>query len=337
LHFPAALKRKTLVCVLCFHKIALLHCSGAAGNRKNRPTVYFKWDVIVCPYNPNYSIGKAFFNPVMDHAQNRKMRIADRIEKFFHMLVDGVFRRWPRQPPPAHLLRSCRLISHRGEHDNLNRFENTLASFDAAVNAGVWGIELDLRWTRDLVPVVSHDPDTRRLFGPDTRIGQMTLATTKRKFPSIPTLSEVIDRYGGRVHLMMEIKTEPYPAPAVQSRRMQKQLAPLSPGKDFHLMSLHPDLFACFAFLPARAFVPIARFRIDRFSRMAAANEWGGIAGHCLLATDGLLSRHHRLGQGVGTGFADSRRCLFREVARGVDWVFSNRAAEMQAVCDQNP
>ncbi len=67
---------------------------------------------------------------------------------------------------------------------------------------------------------------------------------------------------------------------------------------------------------------------------MAASNGWGGIAGHYLLAANGLVTRHHRLGQGIGTGFADSRRCLFREVARGVDWVFSNRAAQMQAICD---
>ena len=73
---------------------------------------------------------------------------------------------------------------------------------------------------------------------------------------------------------------------------------------------------------------------IDRFSRLAAANGWGGLAGHYLLATDGLVNRHHRLGQAVGTGFADSRRCLYREVAREVDWIFSNRAARMQAICN---
>uniref|UniRef100_UPI003565E233 glycerophosphodiester phosphodiesterase n=1 Tax=Desulfosarcina sp. TaxID=2027861 RepID=UPI003565E233 len=208
-----------------------------------------------------------------------------------------------------------------------------LAAFDAAVDAGVWGIELDLRWTHDRVPVVSHDPDTRRLFNADARIDHMALDTIKKRFPSIPTLSEVIDRYGGRLHLMMEIKNEPYPAPAIQSRRLRKQLEALAPGKDFHLMGLHPALFGYFAFLPPGAFVPIARTRIDRFSRMAAAYRWGGIAGHYLLATPGVIARHHRLGQGVGTGFADSRRCLFREVARGVDWIFSNRAAQMQAIC----
>ena len=270
----------------------------------------------------------------MEHDLDRKVSMEEGVERIFHRLVNEVYRRWPRPTPPPHLLRSCRIISHRGEHDNRSRFENTLAAFDAAVDAGVWGIELDLRWTRDRVPVVFHDPDTRRLFNEDARIGHMALATIKERFPLIPTLSEVIDRYGGRLHLMMEIKNEPYPAPALQSRRMQKQLRVLSPGKDFHLMGLHPDRFGYFAFLPARAFVPIARIRIDRFSRMAASNGWGGIAGHYLLATNGLLTRHHRLGQGIGTGFADSRRCLFREVARGVDWVFSNRAAEMQAICD---
>jgi glycerophosphoryl diester phosphodiesterase len=284
-------------------------------------------------YTPSRRADKGFFDPVMNHDLNRKKRMEERVERLFHHLANGVCRRWPRSAPPAHLLSACRIISHRGEHDNLSRFENTLAAFDAAVNAAVWGIELDLRWTRDLVPVVFHDPDTRRLFNDDARIGRMTLATLKQKFPLIPTLAEVIDRYASRVHLMIEIKTELYPAPAMQSRRMQKLLGVLSPGTHFHLMGLHPGLFGYFDFLPANAFVPISRIRMDRFSRMAAAAGWGGIAGHYLLATNKLIARHHRLGQRVGTGFADSRRCLFREVTRGVDWIFSNRAAEMQAIC----
>lgn len=37
-------------------------------------------------------------------------------------------------------------------------------------------------------------------------------------------------------------------------------------------------------------------------------------------------------GQGVNTGFASSRFCLDRELGRGVDWIFSNHAAEMAAI-----
>ena len=269
----------------------------------------------------------------MDLERNRKSRMEERAEGVFHRLVDTVYHRWPRPVPPIHLLKACRIISHRGEHDNHSRFENTLAAFDAAVEVGVWGIELDVRWTHDLVPVVFHDPDTRRLFNEKATISHMALDTIKKKFPLIPTLSEVVDRYGGRLQLMMEIKAEAYSKPSIQSHRMKKELQHLTPQKDFHLMSLYPDMFGYFTFLPAKTFIPIARIRIDRFSRVAAAKQWGGLAGHYLLATNGLLIRHHQIGQGIGTGFADSRRCLFREVARGVDWIFSNRAAHMQAIC----
>ncbi|HSO19284.1 MAG TPA: glycerophosphodiester phosphodiesterase [Desulfosarcina sp.] len=240
-------------------------------------------------------------------------------------------RRWPRPAPPPHRLRSCRIVSHRGEHDNRDRFENTLPAFDAAADAGVWGIEMDIRWTRDLVPVVFHDPDARRLFGHGAPIAETTLEGIKQRFPLIPTLAEVVERYGGRLHLMLEIKHEPYRRPQDQARIMQKSLRGLAAGGDYHLMGLHPEMFAAFGSLPPRAFVPIARLRIDRFSRLAAARGWGGLAAHYLLATRGVVERHQRRGQGIGTGFVDSRQCLFREVSRGVDWIFSNRAAAMQA------
>jgi glycerophosphoryl diester phosphodiesterase len=261
-------------------------------------------------------------------------RLDERAEGIVLRLADRVMRRWPRPTPPRHLLANCRIISHRGEHDNRRRIENSLPAFDRAVAAGVWGLELDFRWTRDLVPVVFHDADTGRLFERCIRIADLPMDRIRQQFPLIPTLAEVIARYGGRQHLMLEAKHDVYPRPAVQSRRLKQMLKHLAPGRDFHVIGLQPEVFAHFGFLPASTFIPIARLRIDRFSRLAAANGWGGLAGHYLMATDGLVDRHHRLGQVVGTGFADSRRCLYREVARKVDWIFSNRAARMQAICN---
>jgi len=265
----------------------------------------------------------------------RTTRLAERLEAIFHRLVGAHFRRWPRPTPSKGRLANCRIVSHRGEHDNRTRLENTLAAFDAAADAGVWGIEMDIRWTRDLFPVVFHDPDTRRLFNSDTRIADISLDQVKSRFPVIPSLSEIVAGYGGRVHLMMEIKAAPCPDPARQARRLEQVLRHLVPGEDFHLMALHPHLFAPLVFFPPGSFLPIARMRLDRFSRLAVSRGWGGVTGHYLLAGNGIVRRHHRLGQGVGTGFADSRRCLYREAARGVDWIFSNRAAAMQAICSQ--
>jgi glycerophosphoryl diester phosphodiesterase len=108
-----------------------------------------------------------------------------------------------------------------------------------------------VRWTRDLVPVVFHDPDTRRLLAP--RIGRYRSngpGHMKKRFPLIPTLAAVVDRYGGRSHLMIELKAESYPAPSIQSRRMKRLLRHLDPGTDFHLMGLQPDLFGHFG-IPA--------------------------------------------------------------------------------------
>ena len=258
-----------------------------------------------------------------------------RAEDVFHHLSNRTMANWPRNRPSAHRLKRCRIVSHRGEHDNRLRLENTLPAFDAAADAGVWGIELDVRWTKDLLPVVFHDPDTRRLFSQEDRIGQMSLSTLKKRHPMVPTLEEVVKRYGKRMHLMMEIKKEPYPTPSLQSERMKKVIEKLSPVQDFHLMSLDPDMFTHFEFLPPATFIPIARVRIDRVSRQSMACGWGGLAGHYLMATNDMIFRHRRLNQGIGTGFADSRRCLYREAARGVDWIFSNRAARMQAICDR--
>ena len=263
-----------------------------------------------------------------------RTRWREGVEDLFHHLVDRLFRRWPRPAPAPHRLKSARIVSHRGEHDNRTCLENTLAAFDTAAAAGVWGLEMDVRWTRDLVPVIFHDACTRRLFAEPTAIRRLTRDALRHHFPLIPDLAEVIERYGGRQHLMLEIKAEPYPQPAIQSRRLKAQLQYLAPGRDFHLMSLDPEMFDCFDFLPATAFIPIARLRIDRASRLAGRRGWAGLAGHYLAASNRIVRRHHRLGQRIGTGFADSRRCLYREVARGVDWIFSNRAAAMQRLCE---
>ncbi|GAB6906785.1 Glycerophosphoryl diester phosphodiesterase family protein [Desulfosarcina cetonica] len=252
------------------------------------------------------------------------------IETHFHRWVDEGLRRWPRPVPPPYRLRACRIVSHRGEHDNRTCLENTLPAFDAAVKGGVWGIELDVRWTRDQVPVVFHDADTKRLYGEAMPIAGMSLDVLKRRFPAIPTLASVVKRYGGRVHLMIEVKD---PAGKL-ARRLEVLLRCCRPGHDYHLMSLNPAVLDHFSAVPPTALLPIARLRMDRFSRQAIRADWGGVTGHLLAATQSMLDRHHRLGQRVGTGFVDSPGALFREVARGVDWLFSNRAVAMQRICD---
>ena len=258
------------------------------------------------------------------------MYLLERFEKLLLPMIDGIYGRLPQPHPSAERLQSCRIISHRGEHDNRHVFENTLESFDAAVAQGVWGIEFDLRWTRDMQPVVVHDADLRRVFGRDLRVGDCRLQDLKKACPHLPTLAEVVDRYGGKVHLMMELKAEAYPDPSRQNRILGEIFEALRPDLDFHLLSLEPDMFGLITFAPATAFVPVARLNFPDLCRRAMQKGYGGVAGHYALVTDAAIQRLHAAGQKVGTGYPRSRNCLFREIHRGVDWIFSNRAGEVQ-------
>ncbi len=261
------------------------------------------------------------------------MKPAAAIENFFSAATDRILARWPRRAAAARRLATAALVSHRGEHDNRRVFENTLAAFDRAAAAGVWGLELDVRWSADRQPVVFHDPDLRRLAANPMRLCQATLSRLRAVFAPLATLAEVVARYGGRCHLMIEIKSEVYPDPPVQSAILAQVLSPLRPAADYHLMSLDPAMFRHLGFVPRRCLVPIAWGGVAAFSRLALERGYGGVAGHFGLVGRRCLERHHRHGQQVGCGMVDSPRGVYREVDRGVDWIFSNRAAPLARIC----
>ncbi|MDF1594387.1 MAG: glycerophosphodiester phosphodiesterase [Desulfobacterales bacterium] len=248
-------------------------------------------------------------------------------------LIDHIYAGIPRPIPDREKLEGCRIISHRGAHDNRTVFENTLAAFDRIRDAGVWGIEFDIRWTRDLHPVVIHDASLQRLYGDSRNIRELTLSELKSSVGMIPTLKEVIDRYAKKLHLMVELKKEVYPDPVYQSRVLNDLFAGLEPAADFHFLSLTPELFKMIAWLPAAAFLPIAEFNVARISDLSIRENYGGILGHYLLLAASVLKKHQDHHQKVGTGFVNSERCLFRELNRGVHWIFSDNAVGLQTLC----
>ena len=262
------------------------------------------------------------------------MHVTHLVECAFLQLADAVFRRLRQPVPDRRSLTHCRLIAHRGDWKHSGVPENSLSAFESAINGGVWGIEFDVRWTRDLQPIVIHDPDAQRVFGTGTGIHRTTYRTLRRTHPLIPHLEEVIQAYGRRAHLMVELKAERYPDPDKQIRSLEKIFSGLAPRKDYHFISLAPHLVDLIDFVPRRAMLPIAQVNIGAMSKLAMTKGYGGLLGHYVLVTSSLVKKHHGLGQETGTGFADSINCLFRELNRGVKWVFSNRAAAMQSAVE---
>ena len=248
--------------------------------------------------------------------------------------VDCIYKILPQKFPDKKRLQDCKIVSHRGEHDNLNVLENTFAAFDQIKDKDIWGIELDIRWTKDLIPVVFHDKDLKRLFQSDIEVSKITWDNLRKKFPLIPSLSEVILRYGGKIHLMVEIKEEVYSDPAYQNSVLQDLFSSLKPEQDYHFISLSYLMFKLIDFVPSTTFLPIAQLNIRQLSEISIQENYGGILGHYLLLTQEYLNKHKMQNQMVGTAYIKSRNSLFRELNRGVEWIFSNNAIEIQSIRD---
>lgn len=257
------------------------------------------------------------------------------LERVAQHLVDFCFMVIPRPRPSHQALLEGKIISHRGEHDNLQVKENTMAAFARVVEAGGWGIEFDVRWTRDLEPVVIHDPDTRRVFDVEIVLAETSVTELRQRVPEIPTLAEVVKRFGGTSHLMVELKADALGAEQVRQNRLREIFASLKPGHDYHFLALQFDLFALVKFAGGGACLPVAELNTRHLSRAAQAGKLAGVCGHYLLLNRLMIKRHHLAGQKVGTGFIESRFGFYRELNRGVDWIFTNHALRLTAIRQQ--
>lgn len=263
------------------------------------------------------------------------MKLFSYLSTRFQRIADCFYDVRPQPFPGEERLKSCNIISHRGEYDNRDVFENTLPAFDRAYRMGVRGIEFDIRWTKDLHPVVIHDPDLKRVFGIEITVRDIAFDELRSRCPEVPLLSDLIQKFGKKLHLMAEIKAETYPNPDRQNQVLADCFASLVPQTDYHLMSLTPHMFDLITFVPPSAFIPIAQLNLTTLSDLALNRGFGGVAGHYFLLTQKIVARHHNRGQTVGTGYPRSQNCLFREINRGVDWIFSNNAGELQAILNK--
>lgn len=99
-------------------------------------------------------------------------------------------------------------IGHRGA--SAYELENTLSSFQMAIELGVDAVELDIRSTRDGAIVVIHDENVDRTTNGTGSVRGMTLEEIKglltRNGEKIPTLEEALDFLDKRVKILIELK-----------------------------------------------------------------------------------------------------------------------------------
>jgi glycerophosphoryl diester phosphodiesterase len=88
------------------------------------------------------------------------------------------------------------LLGHRGNRVDPRLPENTLPSFDAALEHGCDGFEFDLRLERSGKAVVCHDPT----------VAGLKVAKTSNEQLRLPELLDVLRRYEKRAFLDIELK-----------------------------------------------------------------------------------------------------------------------------------
>lgn len=240
----------------------------------------------------------------------------------------------PAGQPDGERLRHVRVISHRGERDNRHVYENSFAAFDPLRESGVWGIECDVRWSADGVPMVFHDADFRRLFADPAPVHTLSRDQIQARHPTVPTLAELAARYAGRFHLMVEIKAGVMPAPDVCAARLREALAPAG-DHGWHLLCLEPALLDRLPGIGPGRTIGVARTNVEQISRDAAQRGRAGIGVPHPLLRDHHIRRHQRAGQRVGVGFPWRPRVLRRLICRGVTWIFTNRALAVQRELDR--
>jgi len=108
------------------------------------------------------------------------------------------------------------ILAHRGCRELAP--ENSIASFDLALEQGAHALETDLHITKDRQIVCFHDETVDRMTDGTGNVKDMTLAELKalaltggngtKDFPTqrIPTLDEFFTRYSNRAYFLLELK-----------------------------------------------------------------------------------------------------------------------------------
>lgn len=238
-------------------------------------------------------------------------------------LIDSYFAVIPRIKPKQEHVNNALLIAHRGAHNNAQGIlENTHAAFKLAREAGCWGLEFDIHATADEVLVVNHDPDLNRLWGYNVRIADLTFTQLRELEPGVPSLAEVISDYGRDMHLFIELK-----APFRAEQALADTLKHLTPGKDYHLLALDKPTFAHFSQFPKQSLLLVAMHNnVREFCALSLKEQYGGVMGSYLLLTNKRINALQAAQQKSGVGFVDSKNSLYRELSRGISWIFTNQA-----------
>ncbi len=261
----------------------------------------------------------------------------------FGLGVGGAWAaRWKPRPFGELYERNLPLVfGHRGA--SASAPENTLPAFQAALDQGADGVELDVQLTADGVPVVIHDDTVDRTTDGRGPVAARTLEELKRldagaRFGAafagtrVPTLGEVFELARGRLLVNVELKTDDVRDHGLEQRvvetighhgmRDQVVLSSFNPVSLWRLRRLEPSLPRGMLYAPDQP-----RYLRERW--LAPLVRPDAMHPGRTLATRAHVESLRADGFRVNVWTVDERSEVSRLVDLGVDGIITNRPSDV--------
>ncbi|QKW45799.1 glycerophosphodiester phosphodiesterase [Streptomyces microflavus] len=222
-------------------------------------------------------------------------------------------------------------VGHRG--DPYRARENTLPSIRSALDRGADAVEIDVRVTRDGVPVLLHDATLERLWGQDRRVDRLThQEVLELTGGGVPTLAEALAA-AGEHRVMVDL-------PGSTDASVKKIVGTVrecgAGDRAYYCASAD-------AMLRVRAADPAAEIALT-WTTLAPPRPvlLEAVQPRWLNYRFGLVSREladraHRDGLLVSAWTADTKRTMRRLIERGVDSITTNRIDTLHKLRSNSP
>lgn len=201
------------------------------------------------------------------------------------------------------------LLGHRGARSTRSIPENTIASFDLALEHGCDGFEFDVRLTADGQPVICHDPEIAGIEIASARAEQVS---------QLPSLQQVVARYQATAFLDIELKVSGL------EQIVLEVLGEHPPQKGFVVSSFLPEPLVALRSLDAELPVGLICETTPQY------REWHNlpvqfVIPHHTLIDINIIQELHEAGRRVLAWTVNLEERMLQLRDRGVDGIISDR------------
>jgi glycerophosphoryl diester phosphodiesterase len=241
------------------------------------------------------------------------------------------------------------VAAHRGASGHAP--ENTMAAFHAAVSAGADLIELDVRFTRDNVPIVIHDRTLARTTGGRGQVSALSLSELSDadagswfhpRFANerIPTLASVLESLPSEIGINIEVKPDGDGRPLhVLARRLSDEIRAHQRGREVLVSSFDHRFLKVFRHtaphVPLGVLLHPVRDLVRRPVLIARRLDAAYIFCSRSRVRRSMVEAAHDGGFSVGVYTVNESRMIPRLARFGVDLVFTNYPAEIRAALER--